>query len=865
MNWHIENIGSVLTHLQTSIQGLSENEAIKKLKAAGKNELTEQKRKKIFQLVAHQFTDFMIVVLIVAAIISGLLGDITDTLVILIIVLLNAILGFVQEYRAEKAMQALKKMASAYTLAKRDGKFVSIESSRLVPGDIIQIEAGNIIPADARLIEVYNLKVNESSLTGESFPIDKCSDTLSNSLQLSLGDYTNMVFKGTSVTYGRATAVVVQTGMNTELGKIASLLEQEETKTPLQKRLTVFGKKLSYFILFICAVIFITGIIRNEDPLIMLLTVISLAVAAIPEALPAVITVALALGAKRMAKQNALIRNLPAVETLGSITYICTDKTGTITTNKMRVEQLSFDGATTKRPEDLTHAEREKIKLLLTAMAISNDVQHDTIGESTELALCHAANDLGFNKIELLNEFKRVGEIPFDSVRKCMTTIHKTTQNNYLIITKGAVETLLEKDTTREAHAYEHIAVQMANDGLRVIGFSIKHEPTLPDILTPEKIERDLTLIGLAGLIDPPRKEIKESLEECKTAGIHPVIITGDHMLTAKHVGQKINILKSTDLILTGSELSLIDDAKFKECVERIKIYARVSPEQKIRIVKALQDKGQFVAMTGDGVNDAPSLKRADIGIAMGLTGTDVSKEASDMILLDDNFSTIVKAIAQGRRIYDNIRKFIKYALTCNSAEIWTIFLAPLAGLPIPLLPIHILWINLVTDGLPGIALTAEPAEKDSMKKNPRSPNENIFSYGLGTHIIWVGLLMAAITIGTQALAIRSAQMHWQTMVFTVLSFSQMGHVLAIRSERQSIFKQGILTNLPLLGAVLLTFVLQLVTIYTPALNPIFKTQPLTLFELTLSIGLSSLIFIAVEIEKWIKGFTTHNQNLISR
>jgi Ca2+-transporting ATPase len=853
MTWHAENIDNVLAYLKTDLNGLTEGEAEKRLNVIGLNELTEQKQKKIIQLIGHQFADFMILLLISAAIICGFLGDLTDTLVIVIIVVLNAMLGFVQEYRAEKAMQALKKLASPSSLVTRSGKVFSIQSTRIVPGDIIQIETGNIVPADIRLIEAFNLKANEASLTGESFPSEKQSNSLPNSVELTLGDLSNMLFKGTSISHGRGIGVVVETGMKTQLGKIASLLEQDETKTPLQKRLIVFGKKLSYFILSICTAIFIIGIIRNEDPLLMLLTVISLAVAAIPEALPAVITIALALGAKRMATQNALIRNLPAVETLGSVTYICTDKTGTITANKMRVEKIVFN-ETTKAIEDLTQADKEKLESLLTAMAISNDVQDESVGDPTEIALWQVAKELGFDKNNLLKEFTRIGEIPFDSVRKCMTTVHKKNNSTYLIITKGAVETLSNRDQSKSAHYYQEAAAQLANDGLRVIGFSVKYMSSLPEQLTTETIENNLTLIGLAGLADPPRKEIKESIEECKAAGINPVIITGDHILTAKYVGVKVTVLKEGDLALTGSELSQLNDNDFEKIARHVKIYARVSPEQKLRIVKTLQDSGEFVAMTGDGVNDAPSLKRADIGIAMGLTGTDVSREASDLILLDDNFSTIVKAVKQGRRIYDNIRKFIKYALTCNSAEVWTIFLAPLVGLPIPLLPIHILWINLVTDGLPGIALTAEPAEKDIMKKKPRNPTESIFSEGLGIHIIWVGLLMAIIAIGTQAFAINSSDMHWQTMVFTVLSFSQMGHVLAIRSDRQSLFTHGLFTNLPLLSAVSLTFVLQLLTIYTPALNSIFKTQPLTFLELTLSIGLSSLIFIAVEIEKWLKG-----------
>jgi P-type Ca2+ transporter type 2C len=853
MTWHTKNIDETLTHLNTSRQGLTDQEVQKRLTESGFNELTTQKPKTTAQLIFHQFSDFMILVLVLAAVVSGIIGDLTDTLVILLIVLLNAILGFTQEYRAEKAMQALKKMAATNATVIRNGTHATIPAIELVPGDLVMIEVGNIVPADIRLTDSMMLKVDEASLSGESFPAEKQIEALPADSSLPLGDRTNLLFKGTHVTYGRGAGIVIATGMKTELGKIAGMLQTEDSKTPLQKRLSAFGKKLSYTILFICAVIFTTGIIRNEDPMLMLLTVISLAVAAIPEALPAVITIALALGARRMVKQNALIRKLPAVETLGSVTYICTDKTGTLTMNKMSVEEVAADGHTLTVKE-LHATPNTTFEPLLMAMALSNDVIDSTRGEPTELAVWQAAYNLGYRKEVLIKDFPRIAELPFDSERKCMTTVHQVAHNRYMIITKGALEFLLDKAPPQEVQKYLTASERMANDGLRILGFSLTYTDVLPQKLSPETLEKNVNMVGMVGMMDPPREEVKEAIKECKTAGIKPVMITGDHALTARNIALRLGMLNHNDLVITGTELAQMSDTAFEAQVEHIKVYARVSPEQKFRIVKTLQEKGEYVAMTGDGVNDAPSLKRANIGIAMGITGTDVSKEASHMILLDDNFASIVKAVKQGRRIYDNIRRFIKYALTCNSAEIWTIFLAPLLGLPIPLLPIHILWINLVTDGLPGIALTAEPAEKNIMNKPPRNPNENIFSGGLGVHVLWVGLLMAAITIGTQAFAIHATDdMHWQTMVFTVLSFSQMGHVLAIRSEKQSLFSIGLFSNLPLLGAILLTLILQLSTIYIPALNLIFKTEPLTFSELAISLGLSSVIFFAVEIEKLFK------------
>jgi Ca2+-transporting ATPase len=883
MHWHQKEIKDIIAELGASLQGLSKADAERLLLQHGPNELIEKKKKSVWMMLLDQFRDFMILVLIAAAIISGVIGEAIDTIAIIVIIVLNAVIGFVQEYRAEKAMAMLKKMSEHAAVVLRDGAPATVPAAQLVPGDVVILEAGKIVPADLRLIEVAQLKVEEANLTGESLPVEKAVDTFADE-HLPLGDRKNMAYKGTIITYGRGQGVIVATGMATELGKIATLLQdEEEVKTPLQKRLATFGKKLALAILAICVIIFVVGLLRGEPPLLMLLTAISLAVAAIPEALPAVVTISLALGAKKLVKQNALIRKLPAVETLGSVTYICSDKTGTLTLNKMTVEEIYADG-TLHTGEELGTGERVE---LFTALALSNDAElgaaETVIGDPTEVALYDIAKLKGFDKKDLQKVFPRVAEIPFDSERKCMTTFHEIPADapflirragslpplakggggGFVSLTKGAIDVLLDKSVKVltstglqevDSRELEKVNERMSADGLRVLGMAMRIWETLPTDISPELVENELIILGLVGMMDPVREEAKEAVRLCKSAGIKPVMITGDHPLTATTIAIRLGIMQEGDKgVLTGRELAELSLEEFEERVEHIRVYARVAPEQKLKIIKALQDKGQFVAMTGDGVNDAPALKRADIGIAMGITGTDVSKEAAHMILLDDNFATIVKSVKEGRRIFDNIRKFIKYTMTSNSGEIWTIFLAPFFGLPIPLLPIHILWINLVTDGLPGLALAVEPAEKGIMERSPRHPQESIFAGGLGVHILWVGLLMGGVTLATQAWSLRSGSDHWQTMVFTVLCLSQMGHVLAIRSERESLFSQGLFTNKPLVGAFLLTFVLQMATIYLPILQPIFKTEALTLAELTLTLALSSLVFFAVEIEKWLK------------
>jgi Ca2+-transporting ATPase len=856
MNWHLLTTEKVFEVFGTSHDGLSAETAARLLEEHGLNDIEKKNRISVFRLLLRQVTDFMILILFAAAILSGFMGEWIDTIVILLIVVLNATIGFLQEYRAEKAMAALRKMAATNAVVIRDRAPLVIPASMLVPGDLVMLEAGNVIPADLRLIEVHRFKVNEASLTGESYPVDKVSHALRGE-NLSIGDRHNLAYKGTFSTYGRARGIVVATGMKTELGKIAGMLEQGDTQTPLQKRLAAFGKQLTYIIGFICLVIFILGIVRGDEIWMLLLTVVSLAVAAIPEALPAVIAISLALGARRMVSQHALIRRLPAVETLGSVTYICSDKTGTLTENRMTVDRV-FDGKKVYRTGDALDTSLPRHRLLLTAMALSNDVSSGkdgtTIGDSTEIAGSEFAASFQFRKKELEQALPRSAEIPFDAERKRMSTIHSNS-NGYLVFVKGALDLILENTSglsVSEKTVWAKHGDQMASEGLRVLAYACRELNDLPEPLSAESTETELTLIGLVGISDPPREEVKQAVDECRQAGIIPVIVTGDYLLTARSVAKRLGILREEegDEQVTGQQLEAMSEDTLSQRAEHIKVYARVSPEQKLRIIKALQSRGHSVAMTGDGVNDAPSLKRADIGVAMGITGTDVAKEASDLILLDDNFATIVKAVKEGRRIYDNIRKFIRYILAGNTGEIWTITLAPLLGLPLPLLPIHILWINLVSDGLPSIALAAEPEERGIMKRPPRPVNESVFARGLGVHVLWVGLLMGMLCIGSQAYFLQHHNPNWQTMVFSILALSQMAHVMAIRSESLSLFQIGLFSNKPLLGAVLLTILLQLALIYVPFLNPIFKTAPLSWRELAITFALPCVVFFAVELEK---------------
>lgn len=854
--WHSLAVEDVLQRLESSPDGLGQAEAQTRLDRQGPNRLPEAKGRSLLRMLLAQFSDFMIIILLLAALISGLIGELQDTIAILVIILLNAIIGVVQEFRAERALAALRQMAAPEASVIREGRLLSLAATELVAGDVVELEAGNIVPADLRLFEVEQLQADESTLTGESSPVEKHSDRLDQA-DLPPGDRFNLAYRNSLITRGRGRGVVVATGVDTEMGRIAQLLQTEEkVKTPLQLQLARFGRNLALAVLVISAIVFGAGLLQGQPLLLMFLTAISLAVAAIPEALPAVVTISLALGARMLIRHNALVRNLPAVETLGSVTYICADKTGTLTQNRMTAELIYVAGK--RQPMSL-----EAYSELGHALALNNDIVEKNgkpAGEPTELALFQASRDAGFDKAALLKTRPRVGVIPFDSDRKQMTTLHKTDQG-VVAYCKGAPERVLMQctremgqqgkiDTGIDVEALLAEALSLANEGYRVLALASRQLPALPETVDTESVERELTLLGLVALIDPPRDEAPQAVADCLTAGITPVMITGDHPGTALAIATRLGIAQDAAEMLSGEQLSALSEAEFAERVRKLRVYARVSPEQKLRIVKALQAQGEFVAMTGDGVNDAPALKRAGIGLAMGIGGTDVAREAADMVLLDDDFSSIVRAVRAGRRIFDNIRKFISYTMSSNSGEIWTLFLAPFLGLPIPLLPIHILWINLVTDGLPGLALTTEKTEPGIMQRPPRKRDQSIFSQGMWQHILWVGLLLGGVSLAAMAWAISRQAAHWQTMVFTVLTISQLFNAFAVRSESASLFKIGLFSNLPMLGAVLLTLLLQMAVIYLPALNRIFHTQPLPALDLAVCLALSSLVLFAVEFEK---------------
>ncbi len=859
--WHQRTVAESLDRLGAHSSGLSPDEVARRRATFGPNELTSTVQRSALRMLASQFANYMIVVLIVAAIISGIVGDLADTIVIGAIIVLNAVIGFFQEYRAERALAALKAMVGPTATVRRNGLLATVSAAELVPGDIVTLEAGRIVPADLRLCEAPSLCINEAALTGESVPVDKVTGAIG-AADSPIGDRHNMAYKGTAVTNGRGLGVVVATGMRTEFGRIASLLSDTATvATPLQRRLEVFGRGLALIVLGICAIIFVTGLLRGEAALPMFLTALSLAVAAIPEALPAVVSIALAIGARKMLAHKALIRRLPAVETLGSVTVICSDKTGTLTANAMRVDQYYCDGVRTAEFGAGTAWD-----LLLDAMTVSHDATTDDaglpVGDPTEVALLIAARKASREHALADTRLPRTGELPFDSGRKCMTTLHQLADGRVLSVTKGAPEVIVAlSGRTRQGSgtavtdpaALLAVAERMAADGLRVLGVGIREWAEMPRDMSPHLVEQNLDFVGFIGLLDPPRPEAAAAIATCLGAGIVPVMITGDHPTTARAVALRLGLGAEDSPVLTGADIDQLTDAEFEKRVAAARVFARVTPEHKLRIVTALQGQGQIVAMTGDGVNDAPALRRADIGVAMGIAGTDVAREAGDMVLLDDNFATVVRAVREGRRIYDNLRRFIRYVLTTNSGEIWTIFLAPFLGLPVPLVPIQILWINLLTDGLPGLALAAEPAEKNIMQRPPRPPGESVFARGLGVHALLVGLLMAAMALGAQAWHVGQGSPLWQTMVFTILCFTQLGHVLAVRSEQTSLLTLGLLSNRPLLGAVTLTVALQLAVVYLPALNSLFHTVPLPAMDLALCVATALVVLGVVEIEKWLR------------
>lgn len=878
--------------------GLNSGLAQERLAVYGTNEIVSEEGRSIWKMLWAQLTDTMVLVLFGAAVISVLISDWKDAIAIFAIVLINAIIGLVQEYRAEQAMAALKQMASPTVRVQRDGKLEEIDAKYLVPGDIIFLDAGSKVPADARLIESANLRVEEASLTGESEPVDKIIKSLEED-NITLGDRTNMVYMGTTVVFGRGKAVVVQTGMDTELGRIAELIQTvEEDQTPLQKRMDKMGKSLAAVALGIVAVVFLLGLLRGENPSEMFITAVAMAVAAIPEGLPAVVAIALALGAQRMLKRQALIRKLPAVETLGSVTVIASDKTGTLTANQMQLRVLDVAGNTQEldwQPGHLASTAfgslNPTIQLLMLGGVLNNDAQlvldeketdaYVVLGDPTEGALISAAANLGLIQSELMDSFPRIGEAPFSSERKRMTTIHKLSgeyqtiladsrlidslgEMEMLSFTKGAVDGMIEISSAvfvdgqilpldeEWKSRIEQATDAMAKDGLRVLGLGFETLALELNGQANDHIEKSLVFVGLFGMMDPPRPEAFESVQINHKAGIRTIMITGDHPLTAQRIARDLGIDQNSTPI-TGKQLENMSDEELREAVSEVSVYARVAPEHKLRIVTALQDLGEVVAMTGDGVNDAPALRKADIGVAMGITGTDVSKEAADMVLLDDNFATIVRAVREGRTIFDNIRKFIKYTMTSNAGEVLVMLLAPLFGLPLPLTALQILWINLVTDGLPGLALSVEPTEQDTMKRPPIDVRKNIFSGGLSAHIVWVGLLMGLVSLGVGYWGWQTGNPYWKTMVFTTLTLSQMGNALAVRSDKQSLFKLGLFSNKLMIGAVLLTFGLQMMITYWEPMNEIFKTQPLPMKELAISLSLSLVVFLALELEKWFK------------
>lgn len=865
--WHSSSVEEIAKNLKTNINiGLPDDEAQKRFERYGPNNLKEKKKESIFVKFIKQFNDFMIITLIIAAIISAVVSklngeaDYIDSIIIVAIVIFNAIMGLVQEQKAEKSLEALKKMSAPNAKVRRNGRVQEIDAAMVVPGDIVILEAGNYVPADCRLINSYNLKIEESALTGETIPSLKDSSKILKE-NTAMGDLCNMVFATTIVVNGHGEAIVVETGMNTRVGKIAGMIiEDESPETPIQKKLAEVGKILAIACIIICVLIFVIGIFKKIPIIEMFMTSVGLAVAAIPEGLPAIVTIMLSIGVTKMAKKNSIIRKLPAVETLGSSSVICSDKTGTLTQNKMTVTEVR---------NCFGRANSNERKFILELGTMCTDTTEERIngklgfvGEATEVAISNAAMEEGVSKSFLYDEMKRINDIPFDSKRKMMTTIHKY-GNGYRIITKGAPDVLLKrcsncyfggqivpifskKDDINEQNN------QMAEKALRVIAVAYKDVEKLPEM---QDAEKDLIFCGLIGMIDPPREGVKEAVRTCRRAGIKTVMITGDHLQTAKAIAKELGILKRGDLAIDGETLERMSQHELEQNIMDYSVFARVSPEHKVRIVKAFQSTGAVVAMTGDGVNDAPALKNADIGIAMGKGGTDVAKNAADMILLDDNFVTIVEAVKQGRNIYDNIKKAIHFLISTNIGEIVTIFFGLVLGIKSPLLAIQLLWINLVTDSLPAIALGLEKEEENIMSRLPRNPKKNLFADGLWWKIIIEGAMLGMFTLLAFSIGNRLYSVEvGRTMAFLTLGILELVHSFNIKSE-ESIFKIGIFENKYLVGALVLGVILQVIVVVVSPLAQVFSLVPLTGMQWLYTILIAVAPIPIVEIQKAVNGY----------
>lgn len=877
-----ESSEEVLKKLETNTStGLSSEEVTERKSKYGLNKLASKKSKSKIQLFFSQLNNVLIYILIAAAVLSVIVAkEFSDALIIAIVILINAIVGMVQESKAEKALESLKALSAPHALVKRNGEIVEISSEDIVPGDIIIIDAGRYIPCDLRIIESANLKIEESALTGESVPVDKTADLIDDDDSIALGDKKNMAFMSTLVTYGRGTGVAVSTGMNTEIGKIASMLSTSDSElTPLQVKLEQLGKILGAACVGICIVIFAIGLFQGRSITDMLMISISLAVAAIPEGLSAIVTIVLALGVQRMIKKNAIIRKLPSVETLGAVNVICSDKTGTLTQNKMTVVQFYTDGML-KKVEDINLANFSD-KLLVENLVLCNDAtstEGSRTGDPTEIALIDVGNKNGLTKESLNSLHERIKEIPFDSDRKLMTTVNRY-ENDLYVMTKGAIDHMFSVCTSALVNgkavplteelksSFMDISNQMSDEALRVLASAYKIIP-INEPVDMDSLESELTFIGLVGMIDPPRLEVKASIEKCRNSGIKTIMITGDHKNTAFAIAKELSIADNISQVMSGSEIDSLSVEALADKCKYLRVFARVSPEHKVKIVKAFKADKNIVSMTGDGVNDAPSLKAADIGVAMGITGTDVAKGASDMILTDDNFSTIVSAIEEGRNIFNNIKKSVMFLISCNLGEIFTLFVAIMLGWAEPLNATHILWVNLITDSFPGLSLGVDPAESDVMKHNPRNPDDSLFK-GSVLSIILNGALIACLTLigfiyavmryGNSELSLATVEsnpyilMHAQTIAFAVLSGAQLIHSLDMRSREQSIFKIGLFSNKYIIYSILLGLGLQVLVIYIPPVAALFNIVPLNVQDWIVVLGLSLIPLIVNEIVKAVK------------